>query len=74
MKPEDFNVARWLSYVAAFLEAKNDPRLIKNADGTIQISDIFGASADLCAYKATGGSLEKFRLAAEKYMTPYNRS
>jgi hypothetical protein len=60
--------------VAAFLEANNDPRLIKKPDGSIQINDIAGASADLCAYMAAGGSLDKFQLAAQKYMTPYNRS
>ena len=48
-------------------------RLIKR-DGTTQLADVFGASADLCAYMAAGGSLDKFRLAVEKYMTPYNRS
>lgn len=74
MKSDEVQVARWLSYVTAFLEAANDPRLIRHGDGSVQIKDVAGASADLCQYAADGGDLEKFRLRAEKYMTPYNRS
>ena len=61
----DVASATFLDAIKDWLLLTADPRLVKHPDGSMTITDLFGASADFCGYMAAKCEVQEERNASQ---------